>query len=114
MSDDTDLESRVVAAIRHYRAALELAEKLEREDASADRAVTSTLLDLERAVRDKASPQLKHSLCEIASTAVSRSADTQNALVEASARLDSARLTLADLEQQLGYIPKVAMAADHQ
>ncbi|MCK1326607.1 hypothetical protein IVA94_38735 [Bradyrhizobium sp. 156] len=114
MSDNTDLESRMVAAIRHYRAALELAEHLERKDASAQRAVTSTLLDLERAVRDKAAPHLKHSLCEIASAAVSRSDNTRTALVEASARLDSARLTLADLEQQLGYIPKVATAADHQ
>lgn len=61
MSDNTDLESRMVAAIRHYRAALELAEHLERKDASAQRAVTSTLLDLERAVRDKAAPHLKHS-----------------------------------------------------
>ncbi|MEY9440057.1 hypothetical protein [Bradyrhizobium elkanii] len=33
MSDEPDLESRVVAAIRHYRAALDVAENLEREDA---------------------------------------------------------------------------------
>ena len=72
MSDNTDLESRMVAAIRHYRAALELAEHLEREDASAQRAVTSTLLDLESAVGDKAAPHLKHSVCEIGHWKISR------------------------------------------
>ncbi|MFH0303171.1 hypothetical protein AAFX91_39720 [Bradyrhizobium sp. 31Argb] len=111
MSDNTDLESRVVAAIRRYRKALALVENLEREDACAHRALSRTLVDLGRALRDEAAPHLKHSLFEIGSAAVSRSDKTWTALVEATARLDSARLTVAALERQLGYIPEVPTEA---
>ena len=114
MSDNTGLESRTVEAIRHYREALALVEKLEREDVCAHRALTRTLLDLERALRDEAAPHLKNSLFEIGSAAVSRSDKTWADLVEATSRLESARLTLALLERQLGYIPKVSMGADHE
>ncbi|GLR98607.1 MULTISPECIES: efflux RND transporter periplasmic adaptor subunit [Bradyrhizobium] len=113
MSDNTDLESRVAAAIRHYRAALDLAENLEREDACAQRALSSILLDLKRALRGEVAPHLNNSLFEIGSAAVARSDKTRDALVEATARLDSARLTLAALQQQLGYLPKVPRGADH-
>ncbi|WP_249155863.1 MULTISPECIES: hypothetical protein, partial [Bradyrhizobium] len=114
MSDEPDLESRVVAAIRHYRAALDVAENLEREDACAHRALTSTLLDLERALRGEAAPHLNNNLFETGSTAVARSDKTWADLVEATARLDSARRTLAALERQLGYLPKVSRGADHK
>ncbi|WP_240536579.1 hypothetical protein, partial [Bradyrhizobium genomosp. III] len=105
---------RVVAAIRHYRAALDVAENLEREDACAHRALTSTLLDLERALRGEAAPHLNNNLFETGSTAVARSDKTWADLVEATARLDSARRTLAALERQLGYLPKVSRGADHK
>ena len=114
MSDEPDLESRVVAARRHYRAALDVAENLEREDACAHRALTSTLLDLERALRGEAAPHLNNNLFETGSTAVARSDKTWADLVEATARLDSARRTLAALERQLGYLPKVSRGADHK
>ena len=114
MSDHTGLESRTVEAIRHYREALALVENLEREDACAHRALTRTLLDLARALRDEAAPHLKNSLFEIRSAAVSRSDKTWADLVEGTSRLESARLTLALLERQLGYIPKVSMGADHE
>ncbi len=114
MSDHTGLESRTVEAIRRYREALALVENLEREDACAHRALTRTLLDLERALRDEAAPHLKNSLFEIGSAAVSRSDKTWADLVEATSRLESARLTLVLLERQLGYIPKVSLGADHE
>jgi len=97
MSDKIDLESRVVEAIRYYREALALVENLERKDASAHRALTSTLLDLGRAMQDEAASSLKDSLFEIGSAAVSRSDQAWAALSEATARLESARLTLAAL-----------------
>ena len=50
-------------------------------------------------------------LFEIGSVAVSRSDEAWAALSEATVRLDSARLTLAALELQLGYIPGVSIAA---
>jgi hypothetical protein len=114
MSDKTGLESRTVEAIRQYREALALVENLEREDACAHRALTRTLLDLGRAMKDEAAPHLKNSLFEIGSAAVSRSDKTWADLVEATSRLESARLTLALLERQLGYIPKVSLGADHE
>ncbi|GLR87619.1 hypothetical protein [Bradyrhizobium iriomotense] len=114
MRDNTGLESRTVEAIRHYRKALALVEHLEREDACAHRALTSTLVDLSRAIRDEAAPHLNDRLFEIAAAAASRSDKTWSAMVEATAKLESARLTLAALEQQLGYIPKVALGSAHE
>ncbi|WP_108523214.1 hypothetical protein [Bradyrhizobium algeriense] len=111
MSDNADLENRTIEALRHYREALVTVENLEREEASAHRALTTTLLDLGRAILDEEAPSLKHSLFEIGSVAVSRSDEAWVALSEATARLDSARLTLAALERQLGYIPGVSIAA---
>ena len=46
MSDNADLESKTVEALRHYREALAAVENLEREEASAHRALTSMLPDL--------------------------------------------------------------------
>ncbi|MBB4398870.1 hypothetical protein [Bradyrhizobium sp. ERR14] len=111
MSDNTNLENRFVEAIRHYRAALALAENLEREGACARRSLANTLIDLARAVDDEAAPSLKESLFEIRSTAASRSDEALAALSEATARLEYARLTVAALEQQLGYIPEVPTEA---
>ena len=44
MSDNADLEDKTVEALRHYRAALAAVENLEREGASAHRALTRILL----------------------------------------------------------------------
>ncbi|MEY9643399.1 hypothetical protein ABIF66_011692 [Bradyrhizobium japonicum] len=114
MSDNTDLEGRVVEAIRYYREALARLETLEREEACTHRALTSTLVDLSRAMRDEASPHLKDSLLQISSAAISQVDKTSAAMVEATAKLESARLTLAALEGQLGYIPRVPSGSYHE
>lgn len=111
MSENADLEKKTVEALRRYREALVMVENLEREEASAHRALTSMLPDLGRAILENGAPSLKHSLFETGLVAVSRSDEAWAALSEATARLDSARLTLAALEQQLGYIPGVSIAA---
>ncbi|MBK3666376.1 hypothetical protein JJE66_34830 [Bradyrhizobium diazoefficiens] len=111
MNDKTDLENRVVEAIRHYREALAAVEQLEQEDACALQALRNTLLDLGSAMQDEAAPSPKNSLLEIGSAAVSRSDKAWATLSEATARLDAIRLTLAALVQQLGYIPEVEMRA---
>ena len=94
----------------HYRAALAAVENLERVGASAHRALTRMLPDLGCALLEGEAPLLKR-LFEIGSVAVSRSDEAWAALSEATVRLDSARLTLAALELQLGYIPGVSIAA---
>ncbi|SDG43735.1 hypothetical protein SAMN05216338_1001299 [Bradyrhizobium sp. Rc2d] len=111
MSDNCGLEHRTIEAIRHYREALAEVESLEREQASAHRALTRTLLELGRAIREEDALSLKDSLLEIGSAVVSRSDEASVALSEAAARLDAARLTVAALERKLGYIPKVPIAA---
>ena len=111
MSGNTDLESKTIEALRHYREALGRVENLEREDASAHQALTNMLPDLSCALLEEGAPSLKHSLFEIGSVAVVRSDEAWTALREATAKLDAARLTLAALEQQLGYIPGVSIAA---
>ena len=107
MSDNANLESKTVEALRHYREALALVENLEREEIFARRALTSML---PCALLEGEAPLLKR-LFEIGSVAVSRSDEAWAALSEATVRLDSARLTLAALELQLGYIPGVSIAA---
>jgi hypothetical protein len=110
MSDNANLESKTVEALRHYREALALVENLEREEIFARRALTRMLPDLGYALLEGEAPLLKR-LFEIGSVAVSRSDEAWAALSEATVRLDSARLTLAALELQLGYIPGVSIAA---
>jgi hypothetical protein len=110
MSDNANLESKTVEALRHYREALASVENLEREEASAHRALTSLLPDLGCALLEEGAPSFTRSLFEIGSVAVLRSDEAWTALNEATAKLDLARLTLAALEQQLGYIPGVSIA----
>ena len=110
MSGNTDLESKTIEALRHYREALGTVENLEREEASAHQALTNMLPDLSCALLEDGAPSLKRRLFEIGSVAVLRSDEAWTALSEATAKLDAARLTLAALEQQLGYIPGVSIA----
>ena len=111
MSGNADLESKTIEALRHYREALATVENLEREEASSHRALTSMLPDFGCALLEEVAPSLKRSLLEIGSVALLRSDEAWSALSEATAKLDSARLTLAALEQQLGYIPGVSIVA---
>ena len=109
MSGNTDLESKTIEALRHYREAFATLENLEREEASAHQALTHMLPDLGRALLEEEAPALKH-LFEIGSVAVLRSDEAWRVLSEATAKLNLARLTLAALEQQLGYIPGGSIA----
>lgn len=109
MSDNSNLEKRTIEAIRHYREALAVVDGLERKERSAHRALTRILLELERALRSEDPRFLKDSI-EIGLTAVSRRDEAWANLSEATARLDSARSTLAALERQLGHIPAVSKA----
>jgi hypothetical protein len=110
MSGISDIECKTIEALRHYREALSTVENLERKEASAHQALTNMLPDLSYALIDEGAPALKRSLFKIGSVAVLRSDEAWTALSEATAKLDTARLTLAALEQQLGYIPGVSIA----
>ncbi|WP_128930936.1 hypothetical protein [Bradyrhizobium zhanjiangense] len=111
MSDNSNLEDRTIEAIRHYREALAVVDVLERKERSAHRALTRILPELGRALRSQDTRCLKNSI-KIGSAAVSRQNEAWANLTEATARLDSARSTLAALERQLGYLPKVSKARD--
>ena len=110
MNDNADLEKKAIEALRHYRKALATVESLEQAEASAQRALTGMLPDLERAIlEDGASPQ-RH-LFQTGVAAVSRSNEAWDALSKATTRLEVARQALVALEQQLGYIPGVSKVA---
>jgi hypothetical protein len=110
LSDDTDLEKKTVEALRHYREALIAVENLEREEASAHRALTNMLPDFERAILEDRAPSVRQNLFETGLVAVARSDEAWYALHEATATLEIARQALTALEQQLGYIPDVPTA----
>jgi len=90
MSGNTDLESKTIEALRHYREAFATVENLEREEASARRALTSMLPDLECALLEDDPPSLKRTLLEIVSLAMLRSDEAWTELREATAKLDAA------------------------
>ena len=110
MSGISDLECKTIEALRHYREAFATVENLEREEASAHQALTNMLPDLSCALLEDGKPSFKQALFKIGSVAVLQSDEAWTALSEATAKLDSARLTLAALERQLGYIPGVSIA----
>ena len=56
MSENAGLEEKTVEALRSYREALATVENLEREEASAHRALTSMLPDLGRAIFEDGAP----------------------------------------------------------
>lgn len=111
MSYNSNLENRTIEAIRHYREALAVVDGLERRERSAHRALTSTLLELGRAIRSEDPRSLKDSI-ETGLADVSRRDEAWANLSEATAGLDAARSTLAALERKLGYIPDVSKARD--
>ena len=110
MSDDANLESRTAQALRHYREALAKVETLEREEASAHRALIAMLPDFERAILENRAPSVRQNLFETGLATVARSDEAWYALNEATATLGVARQALTALEQQLGYIPDVPTA----
>ncbi len=110
MSDNADLEKKAIEALQQYRKALGTVESLEEAEASAHRALTGMLPDLERAIEDCAL-SVKDNLFQTGLAAVSRSNETWDALSEATTSLEVARQALVALEQQLGYIPGVSKVA---
>lgn len=110
MSDQADLEKKTIEALRNYRKALATVESQEEAEASAQRALTEMLHDLERAILEDA-PSVKNNLFQTGLAAVSRSNEAWNALSKATTTLEVARQALVALEQQLGYIPGVSRVA---
>ncbi len=113
LSDQADLEKTTIEALRQYRKALATLESLEEADASAQRALTGMLPDLERSILEDCAPSVQDNLFQTGLAAVSRSNETWDALSEATTSLEVARQALVALEQQLGYIPGVSKVAEY-
>jgi hypothetical protein len=111
LSDQADLEKKTIEALRHYRKALATVESREQAEASAQRALTGMLPDLERAILEDCAPSVKDNLFQTGLAAVSRSNEAWDALSKATTTLEVARQALVALEQQLGYIPGVSKVA---
>ena len=106
-----DLEKKTIEALRHYRKALARVESQEQAEASAQRALTVMLPDLERAILEDCAPSVKDNLFQTGLAAVSRSNEACDALSKATMTLEVVRRALVALEQQLGYIPGVSKVA---
>jgi hypothetical protein len=106
-----DLEDRTIEALGYYHEALATVETLEREEASAHQALTSMLPDLECAPLEDDAPSLKRTLFEIGSVAVLRSDEAWTRLERGDCEVEFSPPDFGRLEQQLGYIPGVSIAA---
>jgi hypothetical protein len=111
VNDQAELEKKTIEALGHYRKALATVESQEQAEASAQRALTGMLPELERAILEDCAPSVKDNLVQIGLTAVSRSNEAWDALSKATTTLEVARQALVALEQQLGYIPDVSNVA---
>lgn len=111
LSDQSDLEKKTIEALGQYRKALATVERQEQTEATAQRALTRMLPDLERAILEDCSPSVKDNLVQTGLAAVSLSNEAWDALNKATTTLEVARQALVALEQQLGYIPGVSTVA---
>ncbi|MBR1231692.1 hypothetical protein [Bradyrhizobium sp. AUGA SZCCT0182] len=111
MSDRADLEKKTIKALRHYRKALARVESQEQAEASAQRALTGMLPDLEHAILEDCAPPVKDNLFQTGLAAILRSNEAWDAMSKATTTLEVARQALIALEQQLGYIPGVSNVA---
>lgn len=111
LSDQTDLEKKTIEALGQYRKALASVESQQEAEASAQRALTGMLPDLERAILEDGAPSVEDNLFQAGLAAVSRSNEAWDALSKATTTLEVARQALVALEQQLGYIPGVSNVA---
>ncbi|WMT79583.1 hypothetical protein [Bradyrhizobium sp. Ash2021] len=111
MSDQADLEKKTIEALGQYRKALATVESQEQKEATAQRALTRMLPDLERAILEDWSPSVEDNLVQTGMAAVSQSNEAWDALNKATATLEVARQALVALEQQLGYIPGASNVA---
>src|SRR5699024_11951280 len=59
LSDQSDLEKKTIEALGQYRKALATVERQEQTEATAQRALTRMLPDLERAILEDCSPSVK-------------------------------------------------------
>jgi hypothetical protein len=111
LSDQADLEKKTIEALGQYRKALATVESQEQAEATAQRALTRMLPDLERAILEDCAPSVNDHLFQTGLAAVSRSNEAWDALSQATTKLEVARQALVALEQQLGYIPGVSKVA---
>lgn len=111
MNDQAELEKKTIEALRHYRKALATVERQEQAEASAQRALTGMLPDLERAILEDNASSVKDNLFQTGLAAVLQSTEAWDALSKATTTLEVARHALVALEQQLGYIPGVSNVA---
>lgn len=111
LSDQADLEKKTIEALGQYRKALATVESQEQKEATAQRALTRMLPDLERAILEDWSPSVEDNLVQTGMAAVSQSNEAWDALNKATATLEVARQALVALEQQLGYIPGASNVA---
>jgi hypothetical protein len=111
LRDQAELEKKTIEALGQYRKALATVESQEQAEASAQRALTRMLPDLERAILEDCAPSVKDNLVQTGLAAVSISNEAWDALSKATTTLEVARQTLVALEQQLGYIPGVSKVA---
>ncbi|WP_175619891.1 hypothetical protein [Bradyrhizobium sp. 2S1] len=111
MSNQADLEKKTIEALGHYRKALAAVESQEQAEASAQRALTGLLPDLECAILEDCAPSVKDNLFRTGLVAISRSNEAWDALSKATTTLEVARQALVALERQLGYIPGVSNVA---
>lgn len=111
MSDQANLEKKTIEALGQYRKALATVESREQAEATAQRALTRMLPDLERAILEDCAPSVNDHLFQTGLAAVSRSNEAWDALNQAATKLEVARQALVALEQQLGYIPGVSKVA---
>lgn len=111
MSDQADLEKKTSEALRQYRKALATVESREQAEASAQRALTGMLPELERAILEDCASSVRDNLVQTGLAAVSQTNEAWDALSKATTTLEVARQALVALEQQLGYIPGVSKVA---
>ena len=79
LSDQADLEKKTIEALEQYRKALATVESQEQAEASAQRALTGMLPDLERAILEDCAPSVKDNLVQTGLTALSLSNEAWNA-----------------------------------
>jgi hypothetical protein len=87
LSDQADLEKKTIEALRQYRKALATVESQEQAEASAQRALTRMLPDLERAILEDCAPSVQDHLVRAGLAAVSRSNEAGDALRKATTTL---------------------------
>lgn len=105
MSENADLEKRVIEALLRYREALARVEALEKEEATAHQALVEWRSRIEKSTSDPAASIATSVLLGTGHEAISRLHNIRLAMSEATAELKSAFTTLVAFDDTLGYLP---------